>query len=74
MAFTFTSLSSHLDDIIADLQTPEKDSVIVLLQKAAWELNQLTPVESEAQNVLDNITELNRIVDWLENRKIFKES
>ena len=74
MAFTFTSLSSPLDDIIADLQTAEKDSVIVHLQKAAWELNQLTPVESEAQNVADNITELNRIVDWLENRKIFKES
>ena len=74
MAFTFTSLRSPYDDIIEKLQTPEKDSVIVLLQKAAWELNQLTPVESEAQNVLDNITELNRIVDWLENRKIFKES
>ena len=74
MSFTFTSLRSPYDDIIEKLQTPEKDSVIVLLQKAAWELNQLTPVESEAQNVLDNITELNRIVDWLENRKIFKES
>ena len=74
MAFTFTSLCSPLDDIIDALQTPQKDSVIEHLQKAAWELNQLTPNESEAKNVADNIAELNRIVDWLENRKIFKES